>query len=632
MAVFALDRVSLRFDQVPLLDTVVLQVEAGERLALVGRNGSGKSTLLKLLAGECLPDTGVVQRARNLCMAYVPQEPMFTAEDTVGQAVARSLGTVGDLVAAYQQTAAHLAAAEEAQVTKLLGQLHHLQERLEHSDGWRLNTQVETILTRLELDPEARLGHLSSGWQRRVSLAQALVSNPELLLLDEPTNHLDIATITWLEQYLLGFAGTIVFVTHDRVFLDHLATGIVELDRGQLRRYTGTWAAYRTHKQALLAVEEAEALQFDKRLAQEEAWLRQGVRARRTRNEGRVRRLMSMREARQARREVAGPVTLTLSSGERSGDLVAALEHISKAFETRQVVQDFSAGIRRGDRIGLVGPNGVGKSTLLRLILGELPPDTGRIRHGTKLSVAYFDQRRQQLDPEATLWETLCPHGGDSVMVGGKSRHVVSYLAEFLFPPHSLRGLVKSLSGGERNRLLLARLFTQEANLLVLDEPTNDLDIETLELLEGLLAEYAGTLLLVSHDRAFLDGVVTSLYAFEGQGRIREYVGGYSDWQQTRQARTSPPSKARPAASPAPPLTARLTYTEQRELEGLPAHIDTLETELARLHSSLEDAELFHRDAGAFQTIMARLPVLETAIQTAYNRWDDLERRQRESK
>lgn len=631
MAVFTLDRVSLRFDQAPLLDAVVLQVEAGEHLALVGRNGSGKSTLLKLLAGECSPDTGAVQRARNLRLAYVPQEPVFAAEDTVGQAVVRSLGSRGDLVSAYQHTAAQLVTAEDQYATKLLTQLRDLQERLEHSDGWRLNTQVETVLTRLQLDPEARLGQLSSGWQRRVSLAQALVGNPELLLLDEPTNHLDIATIVWLEQYLKSFAGTVVFITHDRVFLDHLATGIIELDRGQLRRFPGNWAAYRAQKQALLAVEEAEALQFDKRLAQEEGWIRQGVRARRTRNEGRVRRLLSMREARRARREIAGPVTLTLSSGERSGDLVAELEHLSKAFESHEVVRDFSARIRRGDRIGLVGPNGIGKSTLLRLILGELQPDAGRLRHGTKLSIAYFDQRRQQLDPEATLWETLCPHGGDTVVVGGKSRHVVSYLAEFLFPSHSLRGPVKSLSGGERNRLLLARLFTQEANVLVLDEPTNDLDVETLELLEGLLAEYEGTLLLVSHDRAFLDGVVTSIYAFEGHGRIREYIGGYSDWQQARPPRpAAPPPKARSGPPPPPKPSTRLTYKEQRELEALPAHIETLETELATLHTRLEDAELFRRDATAFQAIMARLPELERAIQTAYSRWESLESRQLE--
>lgn len=634
MAVFTLDRVSLAFDQTPLLDAAVLQVEAGERLALVGRNGSGKSTLLKLLAGELVPDSGTVQRARNLRLAYVPQEPAFTADDTVGQAVTRGLGAMGDLVTAYQQTAARLATAQEPQATRLLTQLHDLQARLEHGDGWRLHTQVETVLTHLQLAPEARLGHLSSGWQRRVALAQALVGDPELLLLDEPTNHLDLDTITWLEQYLGNFAGTVVFITHDRVFLDHLATGIVELDRGQLRRFPGKWAAYQTQKQALLAVEEAEAIQFDKRLVQEEAWLRQGVRARRTRNEGRVRRLLAMRTARQARREVAGPVTLTLSSGERSGELVAEIEHISKAFNAQIVVDDFSARIMRGDRIGLVGPNGIGKSTLLRLILGELQPDRGRIRHGTRLSVAYFDQRREQLDPEATLWETLCPHGGDTVMVGGQSRHVVSYLAEFLFPSQSLRGPVKSLSGGERNRLLLARLFTQTANLLVLDEPTNDLDVETLELLEGLLAEYDGTLLLVSHDRAFLDGVVTSLYAFEGKGRIREYVGGYSDWQRARQPRPSPPARprAQPAAATPPRAVARLTYKEQRELEALPAHIETLEAEQAGLHASLADPELFHRDAPAFQVIMARLPVLDTEIQTAYSRWEELEQRQRQSK
>ena len=405
------------------------------------------------------------------------------------------------------------------------------------------------VLTRLQLPPEARLGQLSSGWQRRVSLAQALVGNPEVLLLDEPTNHLDLVAIDWLEQYLASFPGTLVFVTHDRVFLDRLATGIVELDRGQLRRFPGNWAAYRAQKQELLAVEEAQAEQFDKRLAQEEAWVRQGVRARRTRNEGRVRRLLSMREARQARRDALGQVSFTLASGAPSGQMVIELDHIAKTFGEQVVVRDFSTRIMRGDRIGLVGPNGIGKSTLLRIILGELQPDTGRVRHGTRLSVAYFDQRREQLDPEATLWETVCPHGGDTVTVGGKQRHIISYLAEFLFPPHMVRGRVKSLSGGERNRLLLARLLTQPANLLVLDEPTNDLDVDTLELLEGLLVEYDGTLLLASHDRAFLDGVVTSIYAFEGNGRVREYVGGYTDWRQALQPRSTPAPRRRPPLS-----------------------------------------------------------------------------------
>ena len=372
-----------------------------------------------------------------------------------------------------------------------------------------------------------------------------------------------------MEQYLLSFPGTLVFVTHDRVFLDRLATAIVELDRGQLRRFTGSWAAYRAQKQELLAVEETQAAQFDKRLAQEEAWVRQGVRARRTRNEGRVRRLLAMREARQTRRDTLGQATLTLASGAPSGQMVVELDQIAKTFGEQVVVRDFSTRIMRGDRIGLVGPNGIGKSTLLRLILGDLQPDTGRVRHGTRLSVAYYDQRREHLDPEATLWETVCPHGGDTVTVAGTQRHVISYLAEFLFPPHTVRGRVKTLSGGERNRLLLARLFTQPANLLVLDEPTNDLDVDTLELLEGLLAEYDGTLLLASHDRAFLDGVVTSIYAFEGNGRVREYVGGYSDWRHASQPRPAPTPRRRPSP-PAKRPRQGLTYLEQRELDTLP--------------------------------------------------------------
>ncbi len=627
MAVLALERVSLAFDHVPLLDDVVLQVEPGERLALVGHNGSGKSTLLKLLAGEVQPDAGVISRTHALRLAYVPQEPVFRPDDTVSQVVTQALGAVGEMVAAYQHTATCLAAAEGPEARRLLAQLHELQAQLEHGDGWRVQTQVETVLTRLQLPPEARLGQLSSGWQRRVSLAQALVGTPEVLLLDEPTNHLDLAAIDWLEQYLTSFPGTLVFVTHDRVFLDRLATGIVELDRGRLRRFTGNWAAYRAQKQELLAVEETHAEQFDRRLAQEETWVRQGIRARRTRNEGRVRRLLSMREARQARREALGHASFTLASGVPSGQLVAELDQISKTFGEQVVVRDFSTRIIRGDRIGLVGPNGIGKSTLLRLILGELQPDTGRVRHGTRLSVAYFDQRREQLDPEATLWETVCPNGGDTVVVGGTRRHVFSYLAEFLFPPHTVRGRVKTLSGGERNRLLLARLFTQPANLLVLDEPTNDLDVDTLELLEGLLVEYDGTLLLASHDRAFLDGVVTSIYAFEGNGRVREYVGGYSDWRQAHQPRPTPAPRRRPPP-PAKRPRQGLTYLEQRELDTFPERIEALEAEQAMLHAQLEDLDLFRRDPTAFQTIMARLTALEIDLPAAYARWEELELRQ----
>ncbi len=627
MAVFALEQVSLAFDRVPLLDEAALQVESGERLALVGRNGSGKSTLLKLLAGDLLPDSGTVHRAHALRLALVPQEPVLDPEHTIEQALTSALGSVGEVVADYHHTTAQLAAAQDDEATGLLAKLHTLQTQLEHRDGWRLHTQVESVLSRLQLDPAARVGGLSSGWQRRVAMGQALVRDPELLLLDEPTNHLDIGSIEWLESYLLSFPGTLVFVTHDRVFLDRLATGIVELDRGRLRRFPANWAAYREHKNALLAVEETEAVQFDKRLAQEEGWIRQGVRARRTRNEGRVRRLMAMREERRARREVAGQVNFTLSGGGRSGQMVVEAEGLGKTFGEHAVLHDFSARIMRGDRIGLVGPNGIGKSTLIKILMGELQADAGRLRFGTRLSKVYFDQRRAQLDPEVTLWQTLCPHGGDQVLVGGKHRHVVSYLADFLFPSQSIRAPVKTLSGGERNRLLLARLFTQPANFLVLDEPTNDLDSETLELLEGLLAEYDGTLLLASHDRAFLDGVVTSIYAFEGNGRVREYVGGYSDWQQALQA----PSTAKRRAAAAPvrqPRRRGLTYTEQRELEGLPASIETLENEQSALHTQLEDTRLFQREPETFRAIMERLTALDGERDAAYTRWDELEQRQ----
>ncbi len=629
MAVFALEHVSLAFDHLSLLDNAVLQVEAGERLALVGRNGSGKSTLLKLLAGDVQPDAGTVSRVHALRMAYVPQEPVFDPQETVTQAVTKALGTVGELVVAYHHIAARLETAGGTEAKRLLEQLHVLQAALEHGNGWNLHLQVETVLTRLQLLPEALLGQLSSGWQRRVSLAQALVSDPELLLLDEPTNHLDLAAIDWLEQYIKGFPGTLMFVTHDRVFLDHLATGIVELDRGKLQRFAGTWTAYRTQKRALLDIEDVQDQQFDKRLAQEETWLRQGIRARRTRNEGRVQRLVSMRAARQARREVTGQASFAIASGTQSGQMVVELSHVTKAFGERVVVNDFSTRIIRGDRIGLVGPNGVGKSTLLRLIVGELPPDTGQVRHGTKLSVAYFDQRREQLNPEATLWDTVCPNGGDTVMFGSTPRHVISYLAEFLFPPHVVRGPVKMLSGGERNRLLLARLFTRSANLLILDEPTNDLDVDTLELLEGLLAEYDGTLLLASHDRAFLDGVVTSVYTFEGSGRVHEYVGGYSDWRRAIQPRQAAPPRRRSVTLGQKPRQG-LTYLEQRELDACPERIEMLEAEQTALHTTLADPDLFHRDAALFQTIMTRLSMLDIELSASYARWEFLEARKEE--
>lgn len=629
MAVLALERVSLAFGPTALLDAATLQVEAGERLALVGRNGSGKSTLLALLAGELQPDVGTVSRLRSLRLTFVSQEPVFDAQDTVTHAVTRALGAVGEAVEAYHRTTVQLATASGKEAERLLAQLQTLQGQLEHGDGWRLHTQVESMLSRLALPPDALVGQLSSGWQRRIALARALVGEPEVLLLDEPTNHLDLATIDWLEGYLQNFSGTLLFVTHDRAFLDHLATGIVELDRGQLRRFPGNWEAYRIQKQALLEVEEAEAAKFDKFLAQEEDWIRQGVRARRTRNEGRVRRLQAMREDRQNRREVQGQAQLAVLSGPISGHLVAEVTGVSKAFGDQVVIRNFSTRIMRGDRIGLVGPNGIGKSTLLKILLKDMEPDSGQVRHGTRLSIAYFDQRRAQLDPEATLWETLCPNGGDMVIIGGEQRHVVSYLADFLFPPQAIRGRVKSLSGGERNRLLLARLFTQPANLLVLDEPTNDLDVDTLEMLEGMLAEYDGTLLLVSHDRAFLDGVVTSIYAFEGEGRIREYVGGYSDWQRVRQAQARPaaPPK-RPPPQPAAPKTRHgLTYKERRELESLPGIIEALEEEQATLHTKLNDTDLFHREPTAFQAVMERLTALQGELEGAYGRWEELEQK-----
>jgi ABC transport system ATP-binding/permease protein len=635
MALLSLDDGGLAFGHVALLEHAQLQVERGERIGLIGRNGTGKSSLLRILAGEGSLDDGQLRIEPSATTALVPQEPNFDPDQDVYDAIAGGLGAMADCLIAYHDLSAHLGASpSDAQ----LNRLQALQSELEHGDGWRLNTRVEQTLTALGLSGESRIGTLSGGMIKRVALGRALVAEPDLLLLDEPTNHLDLAGIEWLESLLLEFSGSVIVITHDRRFLDRVATRIVELDRGILRSYPGSFSEYQARKADELSAEAAANARFDKLLAQEEVWIRKGVEARRTRNEGRVRRLQQLRLERSARRERMGSAQLNVDRGELSGKLVAELVDVCKSFDApsgpRSVVRDFSCRILRGDKVGFIGPNGAGKSTLLKMILGDLSPDTGTVQLGTKLQVAYFDQFRTQLDPEATLASVISP-GGEYVEIDGKRQHVIGYLGDFLFAPERARSKVSSLSGGERNRLLLARLFARPANVIVLDEPTNDLDIETLELLESLLAEYEGTVLLVSHDRAFLDAVVTQTIAYEGEGRWREYVGGYEDWarvKQAEQARTTQPSslpkagkdKRKPAQTPVAEAPRKLSFKEQRELDELPELIDRLESEQKSLGLKLSDPALYQRAPQDAAGMQARLQQIEAELVGAMRRWEEL--------
>ena len=631
-----LDRLSLAFGHLPLLDEVGLQVDARERIAVIGRNGSGKSSLLKVLSGDLVPDAGTTWRQPGLRSARLDQDVAVDDERPVFDAVAEGLGDLSDLVMAYHHAA--VAVAEDATEARLerLGQLHH---ELEERDGWRVEQRVETVLARLALSPEAVVNTLSGGWKRRVLLARALVAQPDILLLDEPTNHLDIDAITWVETFLADYAGAVVFVTHDRAFLQRVATRIVELDRGRLTSWPGDYASFLEKKEAWLANEALREEKFDKRLAEEEAWLRQGVKARRTRNEGRVRALMAMREERSERRSRAGNVRLQVEPAEASGRVVFEAEAVTKAFDGRPVVRDFSTRVMRGDRVGLIGPNGSGKTTLLRLLLGDLKPDVGEVRHGANVQVAYYDQEREQLDPERTVFDTI-GDGNQVVTVNGRPRHVNGYLKDFLFPPERAQSPVKALSGGERNRLLLARLFTRAANVLVLDEPTNDLDLETLELLEAELVAWPGTLLLVSHDRVFLDNVVTSTFVFEGGGCVEEYVGGYEDWLRQRpqpaasaalESADAAGSKVRaeatmPSRQSVTPRK-RLTYNEQRAFEQLPARIEALEEEKQELSRAISAPEFYKEPPDRIRETMQRFEAVERELHEAYARWDELDSR-----
>ena len=629
MPLLTFDRLELAYGHHPLLDGASLVIEPGERIGLIGRNGTGKSSLLKIIAGQVLADAGEVWRSPGLRLAYVPQEPLFQTGHSVFEAVAEGVGAAQRLLADYHAAAHALAEGDQA----AFADLERLSHELEAADAWRLNSRVEETLQRLGLDADTPVETLSGGLKKRVALARALVAEPELLLLDEPTNHLDFSAIEWLETLLNDYRGALMFVTHDRRFLDNVANRIVELDRGQLREYQGNFSAYQVKKAEQLEVEAVHNRKFDKFWRQEEAWIRKGVEARRTRNEGRVRRLEALRRTREARVAHQGQVGFRIDSGERSGKIVAELDHVSYGYEGRTLIKDFSTTILRGDKLGLLGPNGAGKTTLIRLILGELKPQSGWIKQGTKLEVAYFDQFRNQLDDDATLVDTISP-GSDYVEIAGQKKHVISYLEDFLFPGERARAKVSALSGGERNRLLLARLFARPANLLVLDEPTNDLDIDTLELLEQLLQDYAGTVIIVSHDRAFLDNVVTQSIVFEGEGRLTEIVGGYADWQAWRQQRDEavrPVSQQAPAKStPAPKPASRtgLSYKEARELEGLPARIEALEAEQGEIAGRLSDPALYQADPQAATALHARAEAIEAELLDALSRWEALEAKQ----
>ncbi len=633
MPLLSLDRISVAFGHLPLLDDVSLQIEARERVCVIGRNGTGKSTLLRLLAGDQAPDNGSIWLQPGLRRARLEQDVPLSSGQSVFEAVAEGLGEIKSLVAAYHHATIRVATNPSPALLEELGRLQH---ELEEQDGWSIEQRVELVLTKLDLDADAVVSTLSGGWRRRVLLARALVAEPDLLLLDEPTNHLDIEAIMWLEGFLAEYAGAVVFVTHDRSFLRRLATRIVEIDRGAVTSWPGDYATYVRRKEEALASEAIQQEKFDKRLAGEEVWLRRGVKARRTRDEGRVRALMAMREERAARRAQIGTVRLQAERADAPGQLVFEAKGISKQFGGNIVVRDFSTRVMRGDRIGVMGPNGAGKTTLLRLLLGELKPDAGEVRPGANVQVAYYDQQREQLDPERSVFDTV-GDGNDRVTVNGRTRHVNAYLDDFLFPPERAMSPVKSLSGGERNRLLLARLFTRAANVLVLDEPTNDLDLETLELLEAELVEWPGTLLLVSHDRTFLDNVVTSTLVFEGGGKVEDYVGGYDDWLRQRPAARmsspegrgpSPEARGQSPESRAPSAEAKkLSYREQRELEALPGRIESLEAEQRTLNAKIADPAFYSEPTDVLKVAVARLDAIGTELAEVYARWDRLESR-----
>jgi ATP-binding cassette subfamily F protein uup len=639
MALITVEKACLAFGHHALLDQVDFSLEPGEIVGLIGRNGAGKSSLLKAIAGAVALDDGRINIKGDIHVAYVPQEPELDPQHTVFDAVAEGLGELRTHLSDYHRITAQLS-QPDADHAVLLEQMEQVQHQLEALDGWQFDAQIETTLSHLQLPPDTLIGDLSGGWKKRVALARALCARPDVLLLDEPTNHLDVEAIIWLENLLKNHSGSVLLITHDRRFLDNTVTRIIELDRGLLQNYPGSFAAYQNKKAEDLATEAEQNRVFDKFHAQEEAWIRQGVEARRTRNMGRVRRLEQLRRERSARRERVGQVNFQLTSGDRSGKLVAELKQVSKRYDDKVLVRNFTTRILRGDKIGLIGPNGIGKTTLLKLVLGEIAPDEGSVDLGTKLNIAYFDQFRTQLDEEASLVDIIS-QGNEFLDIGGQRKHVMSYLEDFLFSPARARSPVRSLSGGERNRLLLARLFTRPANVLVLDEPTNDLDIDTLELLEELLANYQGTVFLVSHDRAFLDNVVTQVIAFEGNGQLEESPGGYQDWidtkermQQHRASAERKPTAATAATPPARPAkpqagSAKLSYKEKRELEELPEQISTLEAEQETLNQLLLNPTCFRDTPQEARAWQLRIEEIENLLLEKLARWELLEDKQK---
>lgn len=635
MALISLTNGYLSFSDAPLLDHADLHIEPNERVCLVGRNGAGKSTLLKILAGDVIMDDGKLQFERDLIVSRLEQDPPRHVEGYVFDYVAEGIGHLSDLLKEYH----HISTALETNYSEnLLNQLAQVQAKLEHENGWQFENKIKEVLGKLALSPNTLLSDLSGGWLRKAALARALVCDPDVLLLDEPTNHLDVEAIEWLEEFLLGFDGSIVFISHDRSFIRKMATRIVDLDRGQLVSYSGNYDTYLTTKEENLRVEALQNELFDKKLAQEEVWIRQGIKARRTRNEGRVRALKALREERRQRREVLGTAKLQLDTSSRSGKIVFEMENASYEIESKKLLSNFSTTILRGDKIALVGPNGCGKTTFIKLLLEQLKPTEGTIRCGTKLDIAYFDQYRVDLDPEKTVMDNVAD-GKQDIEVNGVKRHVLGYLQDFLFPPKRAMTPVKALSGGERNRLLLAKLLLKPNNLLILDEPTNDLDIETLELLEEILADYQGTLLIVSHDRQFIDNVATECYMFEGNGVLNKYVGGFFDAKQqqtnvkaTKAAEEIKQKKVEESAvefkvisQPERKRIIKLSYKEQRELEQLPQLLEKLEEELTKLQETVSNPEFFQQPHDYTTAKLQELADKEQELEMAFLRWEELE-------
>ncbi|WP_394191065.1 ABC transporter ATP-binding protein [Pseudoalteromonas atlantica] len=633
MDLIRISKAQLAYGTHPLLDDADAVIETGERVCIVGRNGAGKSTLLKVLDGQVILDDGEINQLGGIKISRLEQDPPKGASGTVFDYVAQGMPDIANLLIDYHHVSTQL---QTDCTDKLLNQLERLSNQLEAADGWRFDSRIQLVLTRLELSPEAKLESLSGGWLRKVALARALVSEPDLLLLDEPTNHLDMDSVMWLEQFLKEFKGGIVFISHDRAFIRAVATRILDLDRGKLISYPGDYATYLEQKAHDLKVEETQNALFDKRLAEEEAWIRQGVKARRTRNEGRVRELKQLRVERKQRVEQVGKTDFNIETADRSGKLVFEAKHIHHAFKDKVIADDFSTLVMRGDRIGLVGPNGIGKTTLLKLLFGDLAADSGDIKQGVNLEFAYFDQYRQKLDEEATVQDNVA-EGKQEVMMGGRSRHVLGYLQDFLFPPARARTPVKALSGGEKNRLLLAKLFLKPSNILVLDEPTNDLDIETLELLEDIINQYQGTVLIVSHDREFIDNTCTSVWAFEGNGKITDIVGGYSDYEayirylaDEQKKQTAAPIKADDKQVAKTQIKTeskanKLSYKLKLELEQLPSKLEQIEKAIEDQQVLVNDADFFKQDAAITSQALNHLAQLESDLEAALERWEELE-------